>query len=189
MGYKRMEKEDLYEIHRRWRAEHSISRIAGALGLDRKTVRQYIQRFLDVGLQQDGPEAAKEALYDLFAQILPSTERSKPAWHELSRFEQEIRELVQDEKELVKPKTAYLILRRKHSLTASYESFKSFVRTQGLQARPRKPVYVIELPAAKETQVDYGKVGLLEDRITGTNRVVWGFCTAVSYTHLRAHET
>jgi transposase len=181
MGYKRMEKEDLYEIHRRWRAQHSISRIAGALGLDRKTVRQYIQRFLEVGLEQDGPEAAKKVLYELLAQILPSTERSKPAWQELSRFEQEIRELVQDKKEPVKPKTAYLILRRKHSLKASYESFKGFVRARGLHARPRKPVYVIELPAAKETQVDYGKVGLLEDRITGKNRVVWGFCTVLSH--------
>jgi len=119
MGYKRMEREDLYEIHRRWRAQHSISRIAGALGLDRKTVRQYIQRFLDVGLQQDGPEAAKEALYELFAQILPTTERRKPAWQELSKFEQEIRELVQDDKEPVKPKTAYLIVEALAALAKS----------------------------------------------------------------------
>ena len=97
MGYKRMEREDLYEIHRRWRAQHSISRIAEALGLDRKTVRQYIQRFLEAGLHQDGPEATKEALFELFAQILPSTERRKPAWQELSKFGQEIRDLVQDE--------------------------------------------------------------------------------------------
>lgn len=88
MGYKRMEREDLYETHHRWRAQNSISRIAGALGLDRKTVRQYIQSFLEVGLQQDGPEAAKEALHELFVQILPSIERSRPAWQELSRFEQ-----------------------------------------------------------------------------------------------------
>jgi len=74
-----------------------------------------------------------EALYELFAQILPTTERSKPAWQELSKFEQEIRELVQDEKEPVKPKTAYLILKRMHSLKASYESFKGFVRARGFR--------------------------------------------------------
>jgi transposase len=181
MGYKRMEREDLYEIHRRWRAQHSISRIAEALGLDRKTVRQYIQRFLEAGLHQDGPEAAKEALYELFAQILPTTERSKPVWQELSKVEQEIREMVQNEKEPVKPKTAYLILKRKHGLKASYERFKGFIRARGLRAKPREPVYVIELPPAKETQVDYGKVGLLEDIIAGKNRVVWGFCTILSH--------
>jgi transposase len=179
-----MEKEDLLGIHRRWYAEHSISSIAAGLGMDRKTVRQYIEKFLAAGLQQGGPEANKEALCTVFEQILPCTERAKPVWKELEGHEDEIRQLVHDEKEPVKPKSAYLILKHKYRINASYESFKGFVRAKGLATKVRKQALVMELPPGKETQADYGKVGLLQDPHSNKNRVVWAFCTTLSCSRL-----
>ena len=40
MGYRRMNKRDLWVIYRRWRAGHPLSQIAEAERRDRKTVRE-----------------------------------------------------------------------------------------------------------------------------------------------------
>jgi transposase len=179
-----MHKDDLHQIFRRWHAGHSIVRIAEATGIDRKTIRQYLVRFTDEGLSRSGKSPNKEALYELFGRILPNTERVKPAQAELSRHADEIKRLIQDEQEPVKPKTAYDILRRKYALRASYESFKLFVRSRHLAEKPRKQTYPIELAPGRETQIDYGKVGLHEDPASGRRRVVWGFCTTLAYSRL-----
>ena len=184
MGYRRMDKDDLYDIFRRWREGHSISSIANATASDRKTVRQYIEKFIEAGLSRQEPTLEKEALCETFGTILPATERVKPAWKELQRHEKEIRELIQDEKEPVKAKTAYKIIRTKYSIEASYESFKRFVRDEGLAVKPTKRVLRIELPAGLETQIDYGRVGYLEDPYSKKNRVVQAFCTVLSCSRL-----
>ena len=106
MGYRRMDKDDLYNLFRRWRERHSISSIAIATGSDRKTVRQYIGKFTDAGLSRQGPALEKEALYETFSNILPAAARARPVREELLSHENEIRRLIQDEKEPVKPKTA-----------------------------------------------------------------------------------
>ena len=184
MGYRRMDKDDLYEIFRRWREGHSISSIGNAIASDRKTVRQYIEKFTEAGLSRQGKALDKETLYEAFGTILPTTERAKPAWKELQRHEQEIRELIQAEEEPVKPKTAYKIIRSKYGIRASYESFKRFVRARGLSKTLSKRFMPIELPVGLETQIDYGRVGLFEDPYSKKNRVVWAFCTVLSYSRL-----
>jgi transposase len=173
--------DDLYNLFRRWRAGHSLSKIAGAAGCDRKTVRQYIRRFVEAGISDKDPRADKGVLYPVFEKILPVTERARPARRQLERFEDELRQLIQDPKEPLKAKTAYQFLKRKYELQASYESFKGFVREKGLAQARKKRVARIELPPGRETQIDYGKMGLLFDRLCGRNRVVWAFCASLSH--------
>jgi transposase len=158
--------------------------IAEATGIDRKTVRHYIGKFTEEGLHRSGQGPDKEALYELFGRILPTTERVKPARAELSQHREEIKQLIQDEREPVKPKTAYEILKRKYSIHSSYESFKLFVRSSDLAAKPQKVALRIELPPGKEIQVDYGKVGLHRNAESGRERVVWAFCTTLSHSRL-----
>jgi transposase len=164
-----MNKDDLYDLFRRWRKGHSILNIANATGSDRKTVRQYIEKFTEAGLSRQGAALEKEALCEAFGNILPATERAKPVREELQRHEDEIRRLIQDEKEPVKPKTAYRIVKAKYNIRASYVSFKRFVRAEGLSVKPIKRFLRIELPAGQETQIDYGRVGLLEDHYSKKN--------------------
>ena len=184
MGYRRMNKDDLYDLFRRWRKGHSISSIANATASDRKTVRQYIGKFTEAGLSRQGPALEKEALYEAFGNILPATERAKPVREELQRHEDEIRRLIQDKEEPVKAKTAYRIVRAKYNIRASYVSFKRFLRAAGLSVKPTKRFLRIELPAGQETQIDYGRVGLLEDPHSRKKRVVWAFCTILSCSRL-----
>ncbi len=184
MGYRQMTTENLYEMYRRWRAGHPIQQMARTLRGDRKTVRLYLEKFQQAGLSRSGPAPDKPALEELFATLLPATCRAQPARQELSRYEQLIREWVQDPKEPLKPKSAYQILRSTYHLQASYESFKLFVRQKGLTAKAKRRVLRLELPPGKEQQIDYGRVGLLEDPRGGKKRVVWAFCAVLSCSRL-----
>ena len=60
MGYKRMSVDDLYNLFRRWRAGHSLSKIAGAVGSDRKTVWQYIRKFVEAGISPEAGELCRK---------------------------------------------------------------------------------------------------------------------------------
>ena len=55
MGYRRMSKEDVYEILRRWHRGQSVSRIAEVEQCDRKTIQKYIQKFNAAGLRMGKP--------------------------------------------------------------------------------------------------------------------------------------
>jgi len=182
MGYRRMTVEKVYEILRRWHAGQNVSRISVSEECDRKTVRKYIQTFNEAGLRIDKKLPAKEKVWEMIeAKILPKVDRQRPASEQLEPLQELIRDMIDDPKEPLKPKSVYLVLKVKRNLDTSYETFKNFVREKGLSKKPLKPMIRIELPPGLETQIDYGKVGLLEDPAAGRNRVVWAFCGILSH--------
>jgi len=178
-----MREEDIYEILRRWRAGQGISRIAKTQNRDRKTVRCYIEKLEEGGL---GKAAAseREALYALISQMVPQNGRPSSAYRELEGLEEEFRELINDRREPVRPKTAFEILKQKRGLSCSYSTFKRFARATGLYKKRKETCIRIELPPGLETQIDYGKVGLLEDRGAGRRRVVSAFVGGLSHSRL-----
>ncbi|HDZ27208.1 MAG TPA: IS21 family transposase [Candidatus Aminicenantes bacterium] len=185
MGYKRMTKEDIYEILRRWHAGQNVSRIVEVEKCDRKTIFKYIKKFNEAGFGRDTKLPDKERIWDIFEQkILPSVERHRPASKQLEPLEDIIRDMVQDKKEPLKPKSVYSVLKNNHNVNASYETYKIFVRNKGLTQKPARQMIRIELPAGLETQIDYGKVGLLEYLRTGKNKVVWAFCGVLAHSRL-----
>jgi len=180
MGYRKMAKEDVYEIIRRWHAGQSTSRIAKTEGCDRKTVRKYIIKLLKAGVTRSEALPPKQKLYQIIGKVSSVNKRPRSATEELARFEDELRELIHDPKEPVKPKTAFEIVKIKHNLEVSYETFKIFARQRALTVKPKKQIIRIELPAGLETQIDYGRVGYLQDPWSRKNRVVWAFCGILS---------
>jgi len=94
MGYKRMTKEDIYEILRRWHAGQNVSRIADVEKCGRKTIFKYIKKFNEAGFGRDTKLPDKERIWDIFEQkILPSVERHRPASKQLEPLEDIIRDL------------------------------------------------------------------------------------------------
>ena len=185
MGYRRMTVEHVYEILRRWHAGQSVSRISVAEECDRKTVRKYIQKFNEAGLRIGKKLPDKERIWEMIeTKILPKVERHRPASDQLEPFQEIVRDMIHDSKEPLKPKSVYQVLMAKHDLDTSYETFKNFIREKGLAKKLLKPMIRIELPPGLESQIDYGKVGLLEDPATGRNRVVWAFCGILSHSRL-----
>ena len=185
MGYKRMTIEDVYAILRRWHKGQSVSRIAEVEKCDRKTIRKYMQKFDETGLQIDNKLPDKEKIWKIIeTKILPSVERQRPASEQLEPLEEIIRDMINDPKEPLKPKSVFIVCKAKYNFDVSYETFNNFVRERELCKKPLRQMIRIELPPGLETQIDYGRVGLLEDPITGRNRVVWAFCGILSHSRL-----
>ncbi|MCK4515573.1 MAG: IS21 family transposase [Spirochaetaceae bacterium] len=185
MGYRKMDKRDLWRIYRRWRDRQSLSRIAESENRDRKTVREYIEGLEAVGLRLDGAPAEEQEFFRLIGKLLPEeTERSTPARDLLWPYRDELAKMITRKQDPLKPKYAFQTLKRKYELSVSYETFKRFARTEGLSACERRQIIRIELPPGLETQLDYGKMGLHLDGVQRKNRAAWAFCGILSHSRL-----
>ncbi len=189
MGYRAMNKRDLWEIYRRWQSRQSLSQIASSEGRDRKTVRQYLRRFVAVGLEQSGAALERQRFFEVVETTLPArVVRHGATWGQLRQHADELRELINRNKEPLKPKTAFLVIKSKYELNASYETFKRFARHQGLSRQERRRMIRIELPPGLETQLDYGLVGSLADPMSKKDRAVWAFCAVLAHSRLPYFE-
>lgn len=183
MAYKRTTFMDIWEIIRRWHDKQSISHIARSLGYDRKTVRTFIQLAQKNGIQLNSPLPPKEQFQQLFLKDVSFVHRAHPAQELLQPFLLEISELVNHKHLPLKPKIAFEVICQKHDLTGkvSYSSFKRFVRKNSLAISPQKATCRIEVEAGQEIQIDYAKVGILYDPLTGKNRTVYAFIATLSH--------
>ena len=177
MGYRRVNAETLHSILQRLRAGDSRRRIAASLGLDRKTVNQYVAGIEEVVVPHG--LGYQETLL-LLGGLLSENRKPKPAHAALEPWEAEIRSLIggskEERRDPMKAKTAWQVISRRHELEGktSYETFKRFVRDRGLAAPPLEAVARLESEPAEETQVDYGKMGTRQ--VETRRRVVYAFC-------------
>jgi transposase len=184
MGYRPMHEEMIYQIFRRWHEGQRISEIKAQAGCDRKTIRFYIAELEARGFTREKQFPEKAALCAAIRDIIPNRRRVSASFKMLAPFESELRGLIHDTREEVLPKTAFEIIREREGLSVSYESFKRFARERGLNREQRRPMIRIEMPPAMETQIDYGKVGLLHDASEDRNRAVFAFCGILSHSRL-----
>lgn len=184
MGYRVIRVELIYEVFRRWHSGQKIARISEAEGLDRKTAGQYIEKLQDKGFIRDAPFPDRDKLCRAIAEIIPQRQRSKTGIEKLLPFEEEIKNMIHDGREPVFPKTAFEIIIARHGLDVSYATYKRFLKEKRISSNPAKSMIRIELPPGLETQIDYGKVGLLHDSASGRNRVVYAYCGILSCSRL-----
>ena len=71
MPYKSYDMIDIYNIIKRWHGNYKITQISRTLGIDRKTIRNYIQLAEKVGLSKEKPLPEKAELFKLI-NSLPS---------------------------------------------------------------------------------------------------------------------
>jgi hypothetical protein len=186
MGYKVITIEKIYEVFRRWHSGQNIRWISTVEGLDRKTVRGYIEKLQKKGYNQGKPFPTSEELYPVIAGIIPGKQRNKRCASILDDHIEAITFLIQNpnNQEAVLPKTAYEIITERHNLKVSYSTFKRFISDRGIKKKPGKTGIRIELEPGRETQIDYGKVGLLMHPESGKNRVVYAYCGTLSCSRL-----
>jgi len=189
MGYRAMNKRDLWEIYRRWLSRQNLSQIASGERRDRKTVRQYLKRLEAVGLARTEAVVEQERFYELVGATLPAPAvQHGPSWEKLNEHTAELRELINRSKEPLKPKTAFLVIKSRYELEVSYETFKRFARREGLSRKEPRRMIRIELPPGLETQLDYGLVGSLADPVSKKDRAVWAFCAVLAHSRLPYFE-
>ncbi|GAB6276775.1 MAG: hypothetical protein SAMD01599839_13150 [Rectinema sp.] len=181
MGYRRVTVELLYQIHVRLSAGDSHRMIATALGLDKKTVNQYAKRILTLGIPATTEYVATLAV---LATLLSANKKPKPALTVLSPYAEEIKDLITGSKaeyrDGMTAKSAWIVVSRRHELggTTSYETFKRFVRSNSLLAPVPSAVARIEVNPGEEIQIDYGKVGTIQE--LDKRRTVYAFVGILS---------
>jgi len=177
---------DIYEIIRRWHQGHTISGIASALSLDRKTVRKYVQAAQDAGIHRNEPLGDEDKVLKTLQPLVPSRARRKPAAGQLAPYREEIMALLEDPADPLTLKSAWQVLCHRHpELTASYSSLKRLVR----RWRPApKSTWRHETPPGEQAQLDYGKMGLLYDAQSGRRRTVYAFVATLSWSRYKYVE-
>ena len=175
---------DIYDIIRRWHNGQKLAHISHVLGYDRKTLRKYIEHAKSKGINQDQPLPPKEEVIKLLQDITTDdVQRPSRAQDIIEPYKQEIIDLINDKSIPLRPKIAFEVICERHNLEGkvSYSSFKRFVKANSLVITPQKLTCRIEVPPGSEVQVDYGKMGLLLDPLTGKRRSVYAFIGTLSH--------
>lgn len=189
MAYKQMSAMDIYQIFSRWHSGYTISRISTALGIDRKTVRHYIHLAQQAGINRDGPLPEKDELLQTLDALVPRKKYAAPARQTFLPHKDEIVELITQQHDPVKSKTAYEVICELYDLTASYTSFRRFMQEYVPELQNNRATTCrFETAPGEEAQIDYGKMGRLFDPLTRRNRDVYAFISTLSYSRLKFVE-
>jgi len=185
MGFKRIIPLNIWDIVRRFHMGQSVRSIAIALGYDRKTVRAYVRLAEAEGFARGTPLPDKEVVLSRLHEVLAKNGTRASAQKLLEAYREEIVDLVTRTVNPLKPKSAFIVISRKHALEGeiSYTSFKRFVRDNHIKAGPRQPHSTcrIELPAGRQAQIDYAKVGLFFDRQRQRRRILYAFIGTLAH--------
>lgn len=191
MAYKRIGAMDIYQLLSRWHSGYNITQISKTLALDRKTVRQYVNLARDAGIRRDQPLPDKHELLKQMDALIPGRKQEQPARELFLKHKDEIIELVTDRQDPLKPKTAYEVICERYGVTASYTSFKRFVREHAAEfelTETRATTCRFETDPGEEVQIDYGKMGRLHDPLTRRNRDIYAFIAMLSFSRFKFIE-
>jgi hypothetical protein len=162
MARKDVKMEELIEVLYQWHKGRNISQIKYSLGLDRKTIRKYIELAEPYGFLRDG-EVMDDVYYlQLAGKIQAGLKMplgSSESFKKTALYQTTIEKLLS--KKYMTPKQAYRILKRDHEYSLSYSSFNRYVNIK-YPKTPRNCLR-IEVKAAEEAQVDFGSAGMMVD--------------------------
>ena len=181
MAYREVSRVEIAEVVRRWQSGESQRQIASGTGLSRKTVRRYIRAGVEAGLTRDGPVPSEDQLTRLVGLTLctprkvetPTDEKSLLPW-----ADQVYEWLTADR----------LQVTRIHELLAGSWMPRSrtrllgrFIRRRGWQRRSATTVRMEESAPGEVAEMDFGRLGLIEDPETGRRRAVWALIIVLTY--------
>ena len=181
MSYRELSMIEVKEVLRRREAGQGLREIARDTGLDRKTVRRYVQAATDRSADE---EAVREAVQQVQERTL--TETSEPR----KRLEAH-RALIGEWLLPTKTETRALRLTKVHVLLqrrgveVTYATLCRWAHDE-LAWRERKPtVRVDDSEPGQEAQVDFGKMGLVPDPTRGTLRQLWCLVVTLTFSRLQ----
>ncbi len=173
---------DVVELLRHWHAGDTVSQMARALGLDRKTVRKYTSRAGAAGLSPGGPPLTQAQWTAIVREHFPELcdSRARSSVHgQIAPFHDYI------EKHLATNTlaTIHQRLRDEHGLTVSIASLRRYVASELAEeaAEERATVLRPDPPPGEEAQLDYGHLGSFIDPASGAKRRVWAFIMTLAF--------
>lgn len=187
MGRRSWPVRDVVEIYLHWQSGSSVQAIARSLGVDRKTVRKYVQAAEAAGMGRSPPRTAEEWA-DFVRKQFPELVDPKARSHRFSELDAHL-EFIREGLQTNHVTTVWQRLCRKAELDVSLSTFRRYVRLVMPEALDPKRVAVWrpEVVPGEEAQVDFGKLGVWTDPRTGKRHPLWVFVMVLSYSrHLFA---
>jgi transposase len=169
-------------MFRHWNAGRSQVQISEALGIDRKTIRKYLAPALAEGLEPSPDEFDEEVwrarIGRWFPELVDPVARAL-TWSLIATHHQWITD------QLKVPVTVATIaqrLRDDHHVEVSESTVRRYIANtlteQRLQERVTVPRGAVE--AGSEAQIDYGRLGMWCDPVSGRRVAVWAFAMILS---------
>ncbi len=179
MSYRELTMIEVREVLRRWRAGQSLREMARDTGLDRKTVRRYVEAAAMLGVPRDG-ELREEDVQTVAQRV---TDRPEPEPTEerlvLEPHREQIATWLGGEKPLKLTKVHDLLKRR--GVEVTYPTLRRYAIAE-LGWHKRVPtVRIDDSPPGEEAQVDFGKMGRFRDESTGRMRDLWALIVTLTF--------
>lgn len=172
MAFREIRVFEVREVLRLWLAGEGFRATERLVGFDRKTVRRYVDAAVGLGLVRDGSD---EQLTDVFIGLVVEavrphrTDGHGEAWRRCQAHHDEITAWVADD--LTGVKMAELLARRGVEIPS--RTLQRYVADVCGRTRGRGPtVRVADGDPGDELQIDFGRMGLVFDPVTGRDRVV-----------------
>jgi transposase len=184
MAFREVTMLQVKEVIRLWLGGNSIRGIARRVGMDRKTVRGYLERAEALGLGGGGPGGLSGAELDelVMRVVVQTQERSGRArgdgWAECEQHKPFIESKLKERVRLTKIRK----LLRRQGIGVSYATLRRFAIEELEFGRSRPTIPVADCGPGEELQVDTGWVGWLEPGEDGRRRRfrAWIFTSVLS---------
>lgn len=180
MGYREVSVIEIREVLRRWVRGEGLRSIHRNTGVDRKTVRRYVEAAVAAGVVANGDEAQlSDGLIGLVCvEVRPERPRGHgTAWEALVPHAELVRGWVKDDLTLVK---IHVLLSRR-GVEVPYRTLHRFAVAEAGYGRRAATVRVDDGEPGVEVQVDFGKMGLVADPSMGRRRVVHALIFTACY--------
>jgi transposase len=183
MSFREVRVHEIREVLRLWVRGESERAIARLSLVDRKTVKRYVTAGVEAGLVRDGDEG--QLSDDLIGRVCERVRPHRPdghgaGWETLRARHDQLKTWLVDEK-LTVVKTHELLIRQGIIVPQrTLHRYALEVLGVGRSAR-RSTVPVADGEPGAELQVDFGKMGLIFDPVTGRRRVCWALIFTAVY--------
>ena len=173
---------DIVEIYEHWQAGRGLTAIARSLGVDRKTVRKYVNAALAAGITREhtlDKQQWRTFVERQFPKALDRAARA-PWFVQLEPHEARIREGLACNRMV----TVWQRLRQDTGLSVSVATFRRYVHTvmpEALERVAKVSVWRPEVEPGEEAQLDFGYMGRWQQPLSGKNLKVWAFVMVLSY--------
>lgn len=185
MAFREVRVHEVREVLRCWLAGDGLRTVAERAGVDRKTARRYVEAAQVAGLVRDGGEEqlCDELIGAVIAAVRPARGLGHgAAWESLLAHEQQICRWISDD-ELQLTNIHGKLGRR--GVVVPYRTLHRFAAQRCGFGRPRRTVRVADGEPGVECQIDFARMGLINDPQSGRRRVVHALIfTAVYSRHM-----
>jgi transposase len=185
MAFREVTVIEVREVLRAWLAGGGLRKVAEQAGVDRKTARRYVQAAQAAGVVRDG--GLGQLCDELIGQVVDAVRPVRPAghgsaWQALEGQREQVSAWLG--RDLTVVKIHDLLARR--GVVVPYRTLHRFcVQCCGFGRGGGTTVRVADGQPGCECQVDFGKMGMIYDPVSGRRRVVHALIfTAVYSRHM-----